>query len=196
MVLKRTFGAALLRSGVSAAILAFVAGAALAESVPSDPLDDSVVIDDGMIDTDPPNDHVETDPTYVVEPICEDCNGEIMWLEVEEEMLITGDWPNKEELLVDEGMPVDESMQVDVGGEVVIEGDGEVVFTTTDCGGCELQNTAVEPAMVQRHNERANEGARDSGAAFDAVASRPQNICTTPELYAAWLCEWQGYPRP
>lgn len=191
MILKRTFCAAVLHAGVSAAILAFAAGAAVADGDPPDPLDPGVIIADGGLlpsdppvdpPVDPPGDPAGFDPLddliFGVDPICGDCDGEIDVIYVEDVPPGEEVPPGEDDGIVDDGI-------VD-GGEAVPVDDDDY-YPTSQCGGCESWHLTSDLGPVV--------GAFSGTNADEVVAGRP-NICTTPELYVAWLCEWQGFERP
>jgi hypothetical protein len=98
-------------------------------------------------------------------------------------------------------------------GESPISGEGvEGEVTVTEAGGSALPpgfcDDCEEAARswrrcwsrrrrVLRAGARSGEG--DGwlrSVPRTAKAERSDNLCTSPEFYVAWLCEWQGFPRP
>ncbi|NCO87577.1 MAG: hypothetical protein GW886_13195 [Rhodobacterales bacterium] len=88
----------------------------------------------------------------------------------------------------------------DVDGEPVAIADGEggeplydAGGGDLDCGGCEVQATSGGggPVILPRTRSGAGEN-----ASVHRSVHRGANICTTADLYVAWLCDWQGYAAP
>ncbi len=85
------------------------------------------------------------------------------------------------------------------GGLVAIEDgeDGEVWIAGAgpdlECDGCEVMTTMADgvPEILPRARTRS-----DDNASVHRSVHRGANICTTADLYVAWLCEWQGYAAP
>lgn len=110
---------------------------------------------------------------------------------------------------VDEGVVLtDEEAGLWGPGEAA---EGEMVVTTVEdseplppgfCSGCaEDGEVVLEVAGASGGPAAPGLDGYDNDRRQPLVMSRartngPVNICTSAEYYVAWLCEWQGYPRP
>lgn len=93
-----------------------------------------------------------------------------------------------------------------LGQEPTDDGSGDVVAWEDGgelppgfCDDCAETGEFMEEVASAGGSAAAPGADRDDGRPMVmARARRAQgpNICTSPEYYVAWLCEWQGYPRP
>lgn len=127
------------------------------------------------------------EPAWLVDPIPEDCGEDcvftIMPVEGEEGWVeIT--------VVTDEGEVT--------GDDGTTDGDDPIRVTDypdSDCGGCEyhalptMADNGADPRGLIARTEESNPAAHPQ-------VMRAPNICTTPELYVAWLCAWQGFDAP
>jgi hypothetical protein len=89
-----------------------------------------------------------------------------------------------------------------VEGEVTVTEAGGSALPPGFCDDCEESGEIVEEVLVEAspgaaggRQEREGDGWLRS-VPRTAKAERSDNLCTSPEFYVAWLCEWQGFPRP
>ena len=105
-------------------------------------------------------------------------------------ILYTDYAPLPDEAVMDDGAIEGELASGD-GGEL---GGGDGLPTDSVCDGCEYETTGVvqnDAGPLAPVATRSRQG-RDTPVA----RAESENICTSPEHYVAWLCEWQGFAQP
>ena len=202
----------LLRTSASVLAVMLVTSGAYAEdeiTAGTDPRDDGVLVDDGQ---------TQDEVIFVVDPLPDDIGGGEGGEVIDDGLIIvvvtgdegtgddgtgedgtgedgtgdegTGDEGTGEDGTGDDGT-VDGTDGVEIidnedfgGGEVgdlpdVLSQDGGM----SDCGGCEYQMGAGPT------NTPAGATAQTSRSDF--VSAPVKDICADPELYVAWMCDWQ-----
>jgi hypothetical protein len=189
----------MMRIGLSIAIAALYAGGALAQGAGTVVDEEFVVVDEtGVIDevvlTDDGVPSEEGTVTDEGEPVVyeypgSNCGGCEAWTGVPVDVSGVID----EVVLTDEGVPSEEGTVTEEGEPVVYDN------PESTCGGCEAW-TGV-PINVSGVPDPRRDLIAKVSKSHDVAYRGPEiapagNICTTPELYVAWLCTWQGYERP
>lgn len=90
----------------------------------------------------------------------------------------------------DEGVPISGE---GVEGEVTVTGVDDTELPPGFCDDCEETGEIVIEVLAEGAGSRAEGG---FATVRMAKAQAEVNICTSREHYVAWLCEWQGFPKP
>ena len=202
----------LLRTSASVLAVMLVTSGAYAEdeiTAGTDPRDDGVLVEDGQ---------TQDEVIFVVDPLPDDIGGGEGGEVIDDGLIIvvvtgdegTGDDGTGEDGTGEDGTG-DDSTGVDGTGEDGTGDDGTVDGTDgveiidnedfgggevgdlpdvlaqdggmSDCGGCEYQMGAGPT------NTPAGATAQTSRSDF--VSAPVKDICADPELYVAWMCDWQ-----
>lgn len=151
--------------------------------------------------------------TFEIDVVVEDEGGSVDGEEgvIEDEVVLADDeeaivedevvLADGEEVIVEDELVLADGEEVIVDGEVVVEfdrdTDGEDL---SDCGGCEMQNTAIDPPVflssggpeVQRNNEGDAPAVLSATAGSETAASNSSNACDSGWLASKWICTVQG----